>query len=96
MQVSTGITASTAQFGSRRTQDGFVKPTGLPPSRLAAAGSSRPPTATNHQQVPGKDKMPPMPKSHVKQSCPSPPAVLKDKKSTVQFTKGKLLGEVLL
>ncbi|KAI3645799.1 hypothetical protein MP228_008727 [Amoeboaphelidium protococcarum] len=37
--------------------------------------------------------LPPVPKYNQKQSCPSPPSVLKDKKSTVQFTKGKLLGE---
>lgn len=37
----------------------------------------------------------PVAANHGKPIHPSPPPILKDKKSTVHFTKGKLLGEVL-
>ncbi len=69
------------------------------------AAHSRPVTATvnDRQSAPLQPKQTPKrndPKATAavsnKPKCPSPPSILKDKKATVHFTKGRLLGEVSL
>ncbi len=71
-----------------------------PPTDIKVGIAQQPPVKppsndeNNNNNIQNKDKLPVPHRHNTKILCNSPPAVLKDKKATVSFTKGKILGEV--